>query len=63
MFLTALGQKRRLDRGLTTSGLFRLADMLRVRRHVANVPLSDTAGLAYMKRGRQLRRPYFTRPS
>jgi hypothetical protein len=36
--MSAVDQKRRFDRGLTTSGLPQLADILRVIRHVSKVP-------------------------
>jgi hypothetical protein len=37
----ALGQSRHFDRAPLTSGLPRLADILRVIRHVSNVPIGD----------------------
>src|SRR4030081_592848 len=39
--LNALGQSRRSERGLITSGLPRQADIFRCRRHVSNVPDSE----------------------
>jgi hypothetical protein len=38
---SALGQSRRSDRAPMTSGLPRLADIFRVRRHVSKVPQAD----------------------
>jgi hypothetical protein len=39
--ISALGQKRRFERWLITSGLPLTADIRRVRRHVANVPKAE----------------------
>jgi hypothetical protein len=39
--MSASGQSRRVGYGPTTSGLPRLADILRVGRHVSKVPDSD----------------------
>jgi hypothetical protein len=39
--MPVLGQPRHVDRARLTSGLPRLADILRVIRHVSKVPLSD----------------------
>src|SRR6267143_4377921 len=41
--MTALGQSRRFDRAPLTSGLPRLPDIFRVRRHVSKVPMNETA--------------------
>jgi hypothetical protein len=38
--MSQMGQKRRFDRRLVTSGLPRLADIFRVRRHVSKVPIA-----------------------
>ena len=40
--MSASGQSRRVGYGPTTSGLPRLADILRVGRHVSKVPTTDT---------------------
>ncbi len=39
--MSPLGQKRHFDRASLTSGLPRLADILRADRHVSNVPKAD----------------------
>lgn len=39
--MSPLGQKRWFDRRLITSGLPPLTDILRVNRHVSNVPIPD----------------------
>ena len=41
--MSELGQKRRFDRVLSTSGLPQLADILSVRQHVSKVPCMDGA--------------------
>jgi hypothetical protein len=43
---SALGNSRRSDRGLITSGLPQEADIFRYRRHVSNVPCVDGSELA-----------------
>jgi hypothetical protein len=44
--MSELGQSRRSDRGLITSGLPQEADIFRYRRHVSNVPCVDGSELA-----------------
>jgi hypothetical protein len=41
--MSAWGQSRRFDRAPLTSGLPRLADILRVIRHVSKVPKNEPA--------------------
>ena len=40
---SALGQSRRFDGRPATSGLTRLTDIIRIRRHVSNVPCVEAA--------------------
>jgi hypothetical protein len=42
--MSEMGHSRRIDRAPFTSGLPRLADILRVGRHVSKVPKADIAG-------------------
>ncbi|MDB5605880.1 MAG: hypothetical protein JWP25_2780 [Bradyrhizobium sp.] len=44
-----MGHSRRFDGAPVTSGLRRLADILRAGRHVAKVPIDDIGRLAEMK--------------
>jgi len=45
--MTGLGHSRRIERAPFTSGLPRLADILRVGRHVSKVPTSDMAAESF----------------
>src|SRR4051812_5738573 len=44
--MSQLGQTRHFDRAPITSGLLQQADLLRVRRHVSNVPIADKSAVA-----------------
>jgi hypothetical protein len=45
--MSQMGQSRHCDRAPLTSGFSQLADILRVSRHVSNVPQADMASVAH----------------
>src|SRR5438552_17533218 len=51
--MSELGQTRHFDRAPITSGLLQQADLIRVRRHVSNVPLAVILVSTYRGTARQ----------
>ena len=45
VLMSGPGQTRHFDRAPITSGLLQQADLLKVRRHVSNVPISEVVAL------------------
>jgi hypothetical protein len=56
---SGLGQSRHFDREPLTSGLPRLADILRVIRHVSKVPKAEVTGYHFAFSTRYAARPFF----